>query len=100
MQTADAAGSYYVCTQGSEGVGSAGVQVSLVVSLQKADVIVTLRLREEEWHKKWNSIGKTAKQSVCVAVKENPAVTQLSEVSLRVYLIVPAFVQTQLLLLR
>lgn len=62
MQTADAVGSYYVCTQGSEGVGSAGVQVSLVVSLQKADVIVTLRLREEEWHKKCNLIRKTAKQ--------------------------------------
>lgn len=77
-QTVDAAGSYYVCTQGSEGVGSAGVQVSLVVSLQKADVIVTLRLREEDEEKrKFNLIRKTAKQSVCVAVKENPTITQL-----------------------
>lgn len=63
VQTAEAAGSYYVCTQGSEGVGSAGVQVRLVVSLQKADVIVTLCLREEEWHKKCNWVRKSAKQS-------------------------------------
>lgn len=40
--------SYYISTKRSEGVCSTGVQVSLVVSLQKADVIVTLCLQGME----------------------------------------------------
>lgn len=41
-------GSYYVGAERPEGVGPAHVQVSLVVSLQKPDVVVTLGLQGAE----------------------------------------------------
>lgn len=39
-------GSYYISTKRPEGVCSADVQVSLIVSLQESDVIVTLCLQK------------------------------------------------------
>ncbi len=40
-------GSYYISTKRSEGVCSTDVQVSLIVSLQEADVIVALGLQRK-----------------------------------------------------
>ena len=39
---------YYVCTEGSEGMSATHVEMSRVEPLEEADVIKTLRLREEE----------------------------------------------------
>lgn len=49
---------YYISTKRSEGVCSADVQVSLIEPLQKADVIVTLRLQRAD--KKKQVISGTA----------------------------------------
>lgn len=50
---------YYISTKRSEGVCSADVQVSLIEPLQKADVIVTLRLQRAD-KKKQQVISGTA----------------------------------------
>lgn len=39
---------YYVCTEGSKGMGPTHVEVSRVKSLEETDVIETLRLEGEE----------------------------------------------------
>lgn len=39
---------YYVCTEGSEGMSPTHVEMSRVEPLEEADVIKTLRLEEEE----------------------------------------------------
>lgn len=39
---------YYICTEGSEGISPTHVEMSRVESLEEADVIKTLRLKEEE----------------------------------------------------
>lgn len=50
--------SYYVCTEGSEGMSSTNVEMSGVESLEEADVIKTLRLEEEEKDGNFNSVNE------------------------------------------